>query len=79
LSFGAPDSVTALVEQAVPPVLFADELGVQTSVVCVLVGESALGAVPLKRVPRVTVTTDTLLTVDIVIVALRTLVVPDEM
>jgi hypothetical protein len=74
---GAPDSVTLLVEQATPPVLVAEALGDHTSVVFVVVGERVLGIVPLDTVPSVTVTTESPLTVDIVIVALNTVDLPD--
>jgi hypothetical protein len=65
------DSVTTPVVQARPPGEFvAEELGVQTRVVLVKVGESAV-IVPLANVPSVTVTTDSPLTVDISMVALK--------
>jgi hypothetical protein len=64
-------SLTAVVEQAeLLAVLVADALGVHTKVFVVVVGLSAY-TVPLDTVPSVTVTTESPLTVDMVIVALR--------
>jgi hypothetical protein len=71
LAFGPLASETAVVEHAVlEAVLVAEALGVHTSVVVVEVGLRAYG-VPLDTVPSVTVTTESPLTVDMDIVALR--------
>ena len=63
--------MTFVVAQAVLlAVLVAEALGVQVRVVVVLVGFSAV-TVPLISVPRVIVTTESPLTVDITMVALK--------